>query len=129
MEMEQFARLDFRGFVVLFKNLRGWSAEEATAAEIRLLKQAVGFASEGHDQLHATLGDRYAQLGRWNEAAREYKSAVCLEPKTVRYHWQLGQVYEALGDREAALTSYRQVRKLEPEFGKIREVIQRLSKE
>ncbi|MBU5637933.1 tetratricopeptide repeat protein [Geomonas sp. Red69] len=59
-------------------------------------------------------GMALARLGRLQEAERELRSALLMNPNPVRTHYELGLVYRQLGDEGKALEQFKEgIRKYE----------------
>ena len=55
---------------------------------------------------HNNLADMYEQVGRHEEAIREYHAILELNPNVMRAHYGLGNVYRAMGKPERAISAY-----------------------
>lgn len=62
-----------------------------------------------------SLGTIYDNLGRLEEASREYQSAIGLNPDYVEAHNDLGIVYDKQGKFDEAVREYQTALKLRPE--------------
>ncbi len=56
----------------------------------------------GLDQVYATMGDAYDQLGRLNDAIHAYETAVQRVDDNGRWWWRLGRLRMDCGDRRGA---------------------------
>jgi tetratricopeptide (TPR) repeat protein len=61
------------------------------------------------------LADAYADLGRWEEAARTYRAAINLEPASADLYNSLATVDEELDDATGAQEVYHKAIELRPE--------------
>ena len=70
--------------------------------------QIKGLLAAGPEEgvLYFTLGNQYAQQGRWPEAQQSYARAVALEPENPDYVYNLAVSHEHLRRPEAALPLY-----------------------
>jgi len=62
-----------------------------------------------------SLADAYAELGRWEDAARAYRAALRLEPDDANLYNSLATVYEELDDVDAAEEAYQKAIEFRPE--------------
>ena len=63
---------------------------------------------------HNNLGATYADRNRWDEAIKEYKTALALKPDNAETHNNLGNVYKELGQFEVAAQGFRTAIALNP---------------
>jgi tetratricopeptide (TPR) repeat protein len=84
--------------------LRGQGIDPVTA-ESRLKTLIAGEPDAG--VLHFTLGNQYAQQGRWGEAQQAYFKAVVAEPENADYAYNLAVSLEHLRQVGPALDHYR----------------------
>lgn len=59
-------------------------------------------------EAHELLGGLHERKKEWRDAAREYEAAVALKPDLARVQLRLGTVLAAEGDREGAMTHFRE---------------------
>ena len=62
---------------------------------------------------HANLGNTYVWAGRWDDAIREYRTALDLAPGRIGVHYGIAMAWLGKGEPETALEAIR----LEPEEG------------
>lgn len=74
------------------------------------------FARGKLSNMHAELGDAYADLARHEDAVREYERALSLSPSFVDIRTKLGHVLREIGRAEDALVHYEQVRDEKPDY-------------
>jgi len=74
------------------------------------------FARGKISNMHAELGDAYAEISRYDDATREYERALDLSPTFVDIRTKLGHVLRELGRPEEALTHYQQVKDEKPDY-------------
>ena len=67
----------------------------------------------GNAQLHFALGNRYAQLGQWQEAQSAYFDAFRINPGQPDYAFNLAVSLDQLGLYQQALEYYRKARELQ----------------
>lgn len=56
------------------------------------------------------------EMGRFAEAVAALKDASRLQPRLPEVHHLLGQAYERLGQRDAALAEYRRALDIDPNY-------------
>lgn len=66
--------------------------------------------------MHADLGSAYAAMRLHGEAVRELKRALELCPTFIDIRTRLGNVYRDMGDAEAAIVEYTQVKATKPDY-------------
>ncbi len=74
------------------------------------------FARGKISNMHAELGDAYADLARYDDAVREYERALGLSPSFVDIRTKLGNVLREMGRAEDALAHYQQVKLEKPDY-------------
>ena len=65
---------------------------------------------------HNMLGNAFADLKQWPEAAECYRQAVAVDPEKAAAHYNLGNALSALGLLEDAAACYRRAIKLKPQY-------------
>jgi len=78
---------------------------DPVAAESRL--KGLIAAGSGESVLYFTLGNQYAQQGRWAEAQQAYGRAAAIDPENPDYAYNLAVSHEHLRQTQAALGQYR----------------------
>jgi tetratricopeptide (TPR) repeat protein len=63
-------------------------------------------------ELHDEARRHYAE-GRYREAVKKLEEAVAIDPQAKLLHYNLGLIYEKIGELDAALASYRRTLALE----------------
>ncbi len=66
--------------------------------------------------MHAELGDAYAEIGRNHDAVREYERALDLSPGFVDIRTRLGHVLREMDRTEDALPHYTRVKQEKPDY-------------
>ncbi len=74
------------------------------------------FARGKLSNMHAELGDAYADLGRHADAVREFERALGLSPNFVDIRTRLGNVLREMGRTEDALAHYQKVKDEKPDY-------------
>ena len=64
------------------------------------------------------LANAYADLGRWEEAVKMYKTAIALDPENGDYYNRLGIVFVTIDDPVGAEESYLKAIECSPEDSK-----------
>ena len=89
--------------------------------KIRKVDRLIGFyrravaAEPGYMDAYYNLGDLYARVGRFPDAAEAYKKALAIDPKFKDAHCGLGDVYVEVGDERQAVFAYEQALRSHPE--------------
>jgi len=100
----------------------------AAVAQYRELKEKSGndynFSA---DQL-GLLGNRLLQRRRFPEAMEIFRLLAAEAPKEAVAQARIGEVYAAMGDREAALAAYRKALELAPRNAEAIEMVRRLER-
>jgi tetratricopeptide (TPR) repeat protein len=79
-------------------------------------------------RVHYQAGVKLADLGREDEALREWRTAVELDPELVDAHYNLGQLHYNFGHHELALEAWRKAEALAPtDFEIAKKVVQALN--
>jgi tetratricopeptide (TPR) repeat protein len=91
-------------------NLLGVEFYRAQAYELAIiqLEQAARMAPEAAS-IHLNLGGAYYGKERLDEAEREFRTALALDPNHVRAHWFRGRCLERLGRLTEALAEFHWV--------------------
>jgi tetratricopeptide (TPR) repeat protein len=66
-------------------------------------------------------------MGRYDEALKEFKASVELEPYFAIGLFNIGLVFEKMGDFQQAARYYRKALQADPDFIKASEAIERIS--
>jgi tetratricopeptide (TPR) repeat protein len=66
--------------------------------------------------MHAAVGDAYAQLHRFDDAVVEYRKALLLSPGFADLRTRLGVTLRDLGQRELALIEFEEARRSNPKY-------------
>jgi Flp pilus assembly protein TadD len=73
------------------------------------------------------LGKALASLGRWQEAAGEYRRTLELRPDSVQGHFRLGEALRSLGDIAGARAQYELTLQLDPRHSEARKNLAELN--
>jgi predicted AlkP superfamily phosphohydrolase/phosphomutase/Flp pilus assembly protein TadD len=102
--------------------LRGSRFDEAADAYASLV------ADDPEDAtLHLNLSIALAQLGRHDEASAALGRAAEIDPLNPKVAYNRGVAAERRGDRDAAIENYRTTLQLDPNHGKARAALERLT--
>ena len=93
---------------VSFSRSRIWRDELSLYSD--LVRTSPGFA-----EAHYNLGIAYAKLGRDEEAAEKFRTAIRIMPEMVDAYIWLGNAYGKLGRYDFALDAYRQAVRIKPD--------------
>jgi len=85
--------------------------QNAESFSLLATQQAVALDS-ANPQEYIALGGLYYQLGQYDNAIREFQTAVNLKPDFANAYYNLGHAYEQKGDLKSALAQYQQVESL-----------------
>ncbi len=91
------------------------AALAAKRAHYLALGQAKLREAPGDPRAHAELGNQYAELGRYAEAARAYREALALQPANAAVLKDLGAMLHLLGAHEPARQALELAVRTEPE--------------
>jgi tetratricopeptide (TPR) repeat protein len=61
------------------------------------------------------LGVAYAKSGKYQEAIEVFQQAIRIKPDHANAHYNLGEVYLGLNDRNAAMEEYDILKNLDPQ--------------
>ncbi|MBI4690087.1 MAG: tetratricopeptide repeat protein [Nitrospirae bacterium] len=81
--------------------------------EVSLWEDAASKSSK-KDRVHNNLGRAYGDEGRFDEAIKQFKTAIGLNPYFARAHNCLGAAYQAKGLIDSAINHYQIAIKLKP---------------
>ena len=108
--------------------------EKDKQAASNLFQEAKGFLekskSKGEDSatLYSELGEVYAKLNMWDEAAESYKEALRMRRRRNDWRRSLGEAYAKLGKMPEAEQKYREVLALSPDDDQALHGLQALGK-
>jgi tetratricopeptide (TPR) repeat protein len=92
------------------------------------LKQALDYSPDNLDA-HFDLARIYARKGERDKAAQEFRFLFNQEADFFIYHFELGRMLEAWGNKEGALREYQRAHLLNPRFQLADQAIKRLESE
>ena len=75
-------------------------------------------AKPGNVEVALALANAYADLGRWEEAVKAYKTAIALDPENGDYYHRLGIVFVTINDPVEAEEAYLKAIECSPEDSK-----------
>jgi tetratricopeptide (TPR) repeat protein len=82
----------------------------------RIYRQILAYDPQNADALNL-LGVVTVQLGNPAAAIDPMSRAIALNDGNPTYHFNRGLAYQAMGDREQAITNYRRASELKPDYG------------
>lgn len=88
-------------------NLRGGNKENFYAVE-KILKGLIGKNPEADDRIYFSLGNLYAEAGRWPDAQKFYFEALSHRTDNADYAYNLAVVLDYLNKPELAVRYYQQ---------------------
>ena len=89
-------------------------AQQKYAEALPLLKAAMT-EQPSSDVAHANLGAAFYQLGRENDARREFEEAARLNPANPETQQSMGELWLSAGNPERALAAFKAALKVKPE--------------
>ncbi len=81
----------------------------------KLIREAVA-ASPESAEYRVNLGNAYREMGRADDAIKQYKAVLKINPDIPELRNGLGAMYKDRGDEEAAEEEFQQALKLRPDF-------------
>ncbi len=81
----------------------------------KLIREAVA-ASPDNADFRVNLGNAYREMGRADDAIKQYRAALKIKPDIPELRNGLGTMYKDRGDEEAAEREFQQALKLRPDF-------------
>ncbi|MEQ1826989.1 MAG: tetratricopeptide repeat protein [Pirellula sp.] len=119
----QLAGIHTTGNVVVWNASRGYVYSNSDAFKERIASENNEEAISKSRELnsvedsardHCLLGDRLGEQGKLDEAVKEYREAIRLEPEFPNAHNGLGNILAKQGNLEEAIAEYRDALKLKP---------------
>lgn len=102
--------LNWNNLSSIYRALIGFG-QNADRFAVLTNQQAIAFDANNPQQ-YITLGGIYYQLGLWDDAQRQFATAVQLKPDYANAYYNLGHAFESKGDLQNALAAYQQVKVL-----------------
>jgi tetratricopeptide (TPR) repeat protein len=94
----------------IYRSLIGFG-QNADQFTILTLNQAIAL-DQNNPQQYIDLGGVYYQLGKYDDAIREFQIAINLKQDYANAYYNLGHAYEQKGDFQNAMTNYNTVKQL-----------------
>ena len=94
----------------IYRSLIGFG-QNADQFTILTLNQAIAL-DPNNPQQYLDLGGVYYQLGKYDDAIREFQIAINLKQDYANGYYNLGHAYEMKGDYQQAMTNYETVKQL-----------------
>lgn len=94
----------------IYRSLIGFG-QNADQFTILTLNQAIAL-DPNNPQQYIDLGGVYYQLGKYDDAIREFQIAINLKQNYANAYYNLGHAYEQKGDYEQAMSAYESVKQL-----------------
>ncbi|MDI6704436.1 MAG: tetratricopeptide repeat protein [bacterium] len=79
-----------------------------------------------HIKTRLTLGRIYYTKNRLEEATKEYKEVLRLEPRSIEAHYWLGNVYKKEGKKDLARLEFKKVLEIDPNYIEAKQQLERL---
>ncbi len=102
--------INWNNLSAIYRSLIGFG-QNADRFSIITNQQALAL-DPNNPQQFITLGGIYYQLGLWDDAQRQFSSAIQLKPDYANAYYNLGHAFEAKNDLNNALIAYQQVKAL-----------------
>lgn len=102
--------LNWNNLSSIYRSLIGFG-QNADQFAVLTNQQAIALDANNPQQ-YITLGGIYYQLGLWDDAQRQFATAVQLKPDYANAYYNLGHAFESKGDLTNALAAYQQVKVL-----------------
>lgn len=94
----------------IYRSLIGFGQNADRFATVTM-EQAIAL-DPNNPQQYVDLGGIYYQLGQYDEAIRQFQTAIRLKNDYANAYYNLGHALEAKGDAQSALTAYNTVKTL-----------------
>ncbi|HSW97645.1 MAG TPA: tetratricopeptide repeat protein [Candidatus Saccharimonadales bacterium] len=101
---------DWQNLASIYRSLIGFG-QNAESFSLLATQQAVALDS-ANPQEYIALGGLYYQLGQYDNAIREFQTAINLKPDFANAYYNLGHAFEQKGDLKSALAQYQNVESL-----------------
>jgi tetratricopeptide (TPR) repeat protein len=101
--------------VVISLSLTAYARNMVWSEEVTLWEDVVK-KSPHKARPHYNLGAAYQEQGRLDDAVKEYKMAINLEPDFVKAHHNMGLAYERQGRLDDSIKEYQTAIKLKPDY-------------
>jgi tetratricopeptide (TPR) repeat protein len=125
---EEVLKLDPKNYHALAMLGKIDSFDRAKLPEAQKLLQQALDESPDNLEAHFDLGRVYAMQGDKNKAIREFAFIFNKEAEFALYHYEMGRILEAWGQKEGALTHYKRALVFNPNFELPQQAIQNLEK-
>lgn len=102
--------LNWNNLSSIYRSLIGFG-QNADRFAVLTNQQAIALDANNPQQ-YITLGGIYYQLGLWDDAQRQFATAVQLKSDYANAYYNLGHAFESKGDLTNAVAAYRQVKVL-----------------
>lgn len=103
---------NWQNLASIYRSLIGFG-QNAESFSLLATQQSVALDS-ANPQEYIALGGLYYQLGQYDNAIREFQTAVNLKPDYANAYYNLGHAFEQKGDLKSALAQYQNVASLVP---------------
>ena len=101
------------------KRVGGWMALVLGLSLLAFLLSGCGGDKKEQARQHLKVGVQYFEEKEMDEALRELKKAVELDPDFADAHFNLGGLYHALKAYSLAIKEYQEVQRLDPAYPRI----------
>lgn len=122
--------LNWQNLSSVYRSLIGFG-QNADQFALLAGQQAIAL-DPNNPQEYINLGGIYYQLGQWDNAIRQFQTAVLLKKDLANAYYNLGHALQEKGDLNSALAQYQEVQRLvasdKPNLDKINQEIATLQK-
>ncbi len=122
--------LNWQNLSSVYRSLIGFG-QNADQFAILAGQQAIAL-DPNNPQEYISLGGIYYQLGQWDNAIRQFQTAVLLKRDLANAYYNLGHALQEKGDLNSALAQYQEVQRLvatdKPNLDRIKQEIEALQK-
>lgn len=109
-EISPLTSLNWQNLSGVYRNLIGFG-QNAEQFSLLANQQAI-ILDPTNPNLYINQGGIYYQLGKWDDAIRQFQIAINLKPDLANAYYNLGHALEQKGDLENALIQYQTVKTL-----------------
>lgn len=99
---------NWQNLASIYRSLIGFG-QNADSFAVVATQQSV-LLDPNNPQQYINYGGIFYQLGRWDDAIRQFQIAATLKPDYANAYYNLGHAYEQKGDLQTALEQYQKVK-------------------
>jgi tetratricopeptide (TPR) repeat protein len=102
--------LHWQNLSTIYRGIIGFG-QNAQDFSLATMQQAI-LLDPTNPQLYVTFGGIYYQLGQWDNAAKQFQTAITVKPDFANAYYNLGHTLEQKQDYKNAKTAYERVKAL-----------------